>query len=113
MGILDREEHFPSDECGDPLRPLLETWQEFDIGPGHRSRLRQEFDFGLGKRSRLSEEKIYIWANTKLKVTQLRKVWLSFYLGHPDKPLETVLVGLCLLPCLFLDLELTLLFTYT
>ena len=30
---------------------LLE--QEFDIGPGHRSRLRQEFDIGLGLGSRL------------------------------------------------------------
>jgi hypothetical protein len=35
------------------LGPLLETWQEFDIGPGHRSKLRQESDFGLGRGSRL------------------------------------------------------------
>jgi len=25
------------------------------------------------------------------------------YLGHPDKPPDTVTTGLCLLPCLFLD----------
>ena len=39
----------------------------------------QVFDFGLGQGSRLR------------------------YLGHPDKPLETVIMGLCLLPCLFLN----------
>ena len=65
-----------------------------------------------------SDKTIYIWANTKLNV------WHSFYLGHPDKPLETVIMGLCLLPCLsldyfcllsslFLNLELTLLFVCT
>ena len=41
---------------------LLETWQEFAIGPGHRSMLRWESDFGRGQGSRLR------------------------YLGHPDKP---------------------------
>lgn len=41
-----------------------------------------------------SDGSIYIWANTKLNV------WHSFYLGHPDKPLETVTRGLCLPPCL-------------
>jgi hypothetical protein len=32
---------------------LLENWQDFDIGPGHESRLRKEFDFVLGLGSRL------------------------------------------------------------
>jgi hypothetical protein len=40
----------PGLPCGDLLGPLLETWQDFDTGPGHRSRLRQEFDFGLVKK---------------------------------------------------------------
>lgn len=56
-----------------------------DTGPGHGSKLRQEHDFGLGQKSRL------------------------IYPGHPDKPLEKVIIGLCLWSCLFLDLELTLL----
>ena len=40
---------------------------------------RQESDFGLGQRSRFR------------------------YRGHSDKPLETVIMGLCSLPCLFLN----------
>lgn len=46
---------------------------------------RQEYNFGLGQRSKLR------------------------YLSHPDKPSEKVTTGLCLLFCLFLNLELTLL----
>jgi hypothetical protein len=41
------------DLCGKLLGPLLETWQESDIGPGHGSKLKQESDFGLEQRSRL------------------------------------------------------------
>jgi hypothetical protein len=48
-------------------------------------------------------------------------MWHFCYLGHSDKPLETLIKGLCLLsclsldylcllPCLFLNLELTILF---
>jgi hypothetical protein len=75
------DQHDPalSQVCGELLGPLLETWQEFDSGPGHGSKLWQESNFGLGQGSRLR------------------------YIGHPDKPLETVITGLCLLPCLFLD----------
>jgi|UPI0000F4C27C hypothetical protein len=37
----------PRKNCAKLLGPLLETWQEFDLGPGYGSKLRQEFDCGL------------------------------------------------------------------
>ena len=46
--------------------------QESSFGLEQRSRLKQECDFGLGQGSRLR------------------------YLGHPDKALETMIMGLCL-----------------
>ena len=42
------DQHDPalSQVCGELLGPLLETWQEFDIGLGQGSKLRQESDWG-------------------------------------------------------------------
>ena len=71
------------------LGPLLETWQEFDIGPGHRSKLRQESDFGLGRGSRL-------------KMNTAEECVLCILMGLV-KTLNTVIMGPLFMLCLFLN----------
>lgn len=57
--------------CGELLGPLLGIWQEFGI----------VWDNKVGSRQ-----------------IQLRNVLYSLYLDHPEKPLDIVTTGRCLLP---------------
>lgn len=94
----------PNSLCGQLLGP---AWQKSDIGPGQGSKLWQESDLELEKKT--NKQNTYHHFELE-KRRRLR------YPGHPDQPLDKVIMGLCLLPCLFLAylcllscLELTLL----
>ena len=81
------EETLAVESFWSPLGGNLTLGQDTEVSSGSIVTLgynkevgfRQEFDFGLGQGSGFR------------------------YLGHPDKPLETLIMGLCLLSCLFLD----------